>query len=308
MNKEESQKDEKIEQLFTQLDSMVNKKLTEGKKQNCLGLLANIERRVEKNSNNDNYKKRIQKYQKILNSSFYVAPDNKKTELFMLDGIKYTTERTQVIFFDLEFYVPENDQDKYIFSANPFRENHLLLGGTFLNWKPLQKNKNQKIDVFWLWKYNNDEKQLLDAIVSQIERAWELILAEKGQAELCLCGIGISRVDIGYLYSKALIYKIRPEDKLFMMFHNIRIIELENVVIPYFSHEKGMLIGKNTSQILKRFDIQSKHTSGSNVWELYEKKSYEKIEQRNLKEVNDCFAIYQKLVGERPILKRKAKK
>ena len=69
-----------------------------------------------------------------------------------------------------------------------------------------------------------------------------------------------------------------------------------------------MLIGKNTSQILKRFDIQSKHTSGSNVWELYEKKSYEKIEQRNLKEVNDCFAIYQKLVAERPILKRKAKK
>lgn len=232
----------------------------------------------------------------------------KKKNFVMIEGIKYSYTKTQIIFFDLEFYVPKNDQDKYGFSANPFKKDHLLLGGTFVNWKPLLEKKNKKTDNFWLWKYNNDEKKLVNDIVTYLENAWALILSEKGQCELCLCGVGISRVDIGYLYSKALLHKVRPEDKLFMLFHNIRLIELENVAIPYFVHENGMLLGKSTGQILKRFDIPGKHTSGSNVWELYENKSFEKIEQRNTKEVNDCFEIYQKLVAERPMLKRKQKK
>ena len=305
MKKNEHIKDEKIEQLFEQLSNLLKKELTDEKKKTCRNLLLNIEKRVNLVQNNESYKKRVQKYKTILNSSFYVPVDNRKTESFLLEGIKYTKERTQIIFFDLEFYVPEVDQDKYCFSANPFKENHLLLGGNFLNFKPLVSKKNKKIESFWIWKYNSDEKKLVDAIVTYFENAWKLILAEKGQAELTLCGIGISRVDIGYLYSKALFYKIRPADKLFMIFHNIRIVELENVVIPFFVHEKGMLLGKSTSQILKRFEISGKHTTGSNVWELYEKKKFEKIEERNMLEVNECFEVYQKIVMERPILKQK---
>ncbi len=232
----------------------------------------------------------------------------KKKNFVMIEGIKYSYTKTQIIFFDLEFYVPKKDQNQYSFSANPWKKDHLLLGGTFLNWKPLQEKNNKNANSFWLWKYNNDEKQLVNAIVTCLEKAWDLILSEKGQCELCLCGVGISRVDIGYLYSKALQHKTRPEDKLFMIFHNIRLIELENAVMPYFTHENGMLLGKSTGQILKRFDIPGKHTSGSNVWDLYEKESFEKIEQRNTKEVDDCFVIYQKLLAEKPILKRKSKK
>lgn len=232
----------------------------------------------------------------------------KKKNFVMIDGIKYSFNKTQIIFFDLEFYVPKNDQNPYSFSANPFKKDHLLLGGTFINWKPLQEKNNKNTDCFWLWKNNNDEKKLISDIVSYLEKAWDLILSEKGQCELCLCGVGISRVDIGYLYSKALLHKVRPEDKLFMLFHNIRIVELENVIIPYFTHENGMLLGKSTGQILKRFDIPGKHTSGINVWELYETKAFEKIEQRNSKEVDDCFMIYQKLLAERPMLKRNTKK
>lgn len=232
----------------------------------------------------------------------------KPKKFVMIEGVKYSFQKTQIIFFDLEFYVPKKDQNIYSFSANPFKKDHLLLGGTFLNWKPLLEKNNKTSDSFWLWKYNNDEKQLVNAIVTYLEKAWDVILSEKGQCELCLCGIGISRVDIGYLYSKALQHKVRSEDKLFMIFHNIRLVELENAVMPYFVHENGMLLGKSTGQILKRFDIPGKHTSGSNVWELYEKESFEKIEQRNTKEVDDCFEIYKKLVDERPILKRKPKK
>ena len=37
-----------------------------------------------------------------------------------------------------------------------------------------------------------------------------------------------------------------------MIFHNIRLVELENAVLPYFVHENGMLLGKSTGQILKK--------------------------------------------------------
>ena len=299
-----NQESEIIEQLFKQLDNLIKKELTEERKENCFKLLSNIEKKVKLLQNNESYIKRISKYKQNLNSSFYVPQDNMKTETILNEGVKYTKERTQIIFFDLEFYVPENDRDKYAFSANPFRTNHLLLGGSFLNWKPFLPKKNKKIDAFWLWKDDNDEKHLVNRIVTYLEDAWKLILAEKGHAELCLCGIGISRVDIGYLYSKALSYQVRSNDRLFMIFHNVRIIELENATIPYFNREKNMLLSKSTNQILKRFGMAGKHENGSTVWELYEKKKFLKIEERNRSEVNDCFDIYQKIVAEKPILKR----
>ena len=65
----------------------------------------------------------------------------KPKKFIMIEGIKYSFQKTQIIFFDLEFYVPKNDQNKFSFSANPFKKDHLLLGGTFLNWKPLLEKK-----------------------------------------------------------------------------------------------------------------------------------------------------------------------
>lgn len=125
-----------IEQLFEQLDNLMKKELTKERKDNCFKVLSDIENKVNLLQNNDSYMKRILKYKQNLKSCFYVPQDNIKTETILNEGVKYTKERTQIIFFDLEFYVPEIDRDQYAFSANPFRDNHLLLGGSFLNWKP----------------------------------------------------------------------------------------------------------------------------------------------------------------------------
>ena len=39
--------------------------------------------------------------------------------------VQYYPEKTQIIFFDLEFYVPESDREGRLgLKANPYKNNH----------------------------------------------------------------------------------------------------------------------------------------------------------------------------------------
>lgn len=289
MTKEEQ---ESISRKIQQANDILKKKtLTEPRKTTCLNILNKLEKAAVR-FDDKNLEQTVSKLRSKLTSSLVSKSDNLKTKAIIIQNRKYTDLRTQVIFFDLEFYVPKIDQQSDTLAANPCKEGHLLLGGTFLNYKPLKSKKKEQLAEFWLWNFKS-EKELVGRIVKYFEEAWELALGEKGQAELTLCGIGISRVDIGYLYSKAMQYKIRPNEVLFKLFYNVRMIELECVAIPFFRAEHNMLIGKSTKDLLKLFNISRNRKHGSSVWQNYEYKKFNKIEERNKNEVNDMLAMYK---------------
>ncbi len=213
-------------------------------------------------------------------------------------GVKYFPEKTQIIFFDLEFYVPSEDREGRIgLKANPYKENHFLIGGTFTKFFPLLKNqKSNKTMEFWIWDYKS-EKDMLSAILDFLEESWSLILKKDNQAELFFSGIGISRVDIQYLFARASKYKLRTEAKLFEIFYKSRFLDFETIVIPYFKCKDNMMKTKTTKDILGKFKIERERGPSVSIWEQYDAKEYEKIRERNVNEVSDLPVMYQSIIN-----------
>lgn len=212
-------------------------------------------------------------------------------------GIQYYREKTQIIFFDLEFYVPKEDREGRMgLKANPYRTGHFLIGGTLHRYFPLvHKRNNDSIKEFWIWNYKNEAEMMKD-IIAFIEESWSIIYKKDNQAELFYSGIGISRVDIQYLFAKAKLLGIKTEEELFNLFYKGRFLDFETIVIPYFKNKDNMMKTKTTKDMLSKFKIERERGPSISVWNQYDAGEYEKIRERNVNEVSDLPVIYQAIL------------
>ncbi|MFW6026980.1 MAG: hypothetical protein ACOCRX_11650, partial [Candidatus Woesearchaeota archaeon] len=89
--------------------------------------------------------------------------------------MKFYKESTQIIFFDLEYYVPKKDRKRKTISDclsfNPYLEGHEIIGGIFAKRYPLKYKKSVKKTGFWLWNYQN-ERHLVTQIYNYFKQAW----------------------------------------------------------------------------------------------------------------------------------------
>lgn len=212
-------------------------------------------------------------------------------------GIQYYREKTQIIFFDLEFYVPKEDREGRMgLKANPYRTGHFLIGGTLHRYFPLvHKRNHDSIKEFWIWNYKNEAEMMKD-IIAFIEESRGIIYKKDNQAELFYSGIGISRVDIQYLFAKAKLLGIKTEEELFNLFYKGRFLDFETIVIPYFKNKDNMMKTKTTKDILSKFKIERERGPSISVWDQYDAGEYEKIRERNVNEVSDLPVMYQAIL------------
>lgn len=212
-------------------------------------------------------------------------------------GIQYYREKTQIIFFDLEFYVPKEDREGRMgLKANPYRTGHFLIGGTLHRYFPLvHKRNHDSIKEFWIWNYKNEAEMMKD-IIAFIEESWGIIYKKDNQAELFYSGIGISRVDIQYLFAKAKLLGIKTEEELFNLFYKGRFLDFETIVIPYFKNKDNMMKTKTTKDILSKFKIERERGPSISVWDQYDAGEYEKIRERNVNEVSNLPVMYQAIL------------
>ncbi len=214
--------------------------------------------------------------------------------------VYFDREKTEMIVFDLEFYVPPKDRNKKGASllANPNKDGHYLLGGVFTKYKPF-KDKDKNLDSFdyqhfWVWKEGN-EKKVLEKIYNYIINSWEdLKDKDPKQADLMFYGVGISRFDIPVLYIRSTYHKIAPSEDLFECYFKAKQLDLSNIAIPFFNRDQVMY-PKSVNSIFRRFGIKKEKESGINVWDMYDKKDYIKIEKRTENEVKDSIVLYRKI-------------
>lgn len=213
--------------------------------------------------------------------------------------VQYYPEKTQILFFDLEFYVPENNREGRLgLKANPYKNGHFLIGGTFLRYFPLLNHEKNNIKKeFWIWNYNNSEKEMLKDILKFVEDSWNIIRRKDNQAELFFSGIGISRVDIQYLFARCHKFNLRSDEILFDLFYKSRFLDLETIVIPYFKNKDNMMKTKSTKEILSKFKIERERGASANIWEQYDKKDFAAIQERNINEVSDLPVMYKKILN-----------
>lgn len=133
-------------------------------------------------------------------------------------------------------------------------------------------------------------------IIAFIEESWSIIYKKDNQAELFYSGIGISRVDIQYLFAKAKLLGIKTEEELFNLFYKGRFLDFETIVIPYFKNKDNMMKTKTTKDILSKFKIERERGPSISVWDQYDAGEYEKIRERNVNEVADLPVMYQAIL------------
>lgn len=138
---------------------------------------------------------------------------------------------------------------------------------------------------------------MLKDILKFVEESWNLIRRKNNQAELFFAGIGISRVDIQYLFARCHKYNLKSDEALFDLFCKSRLLDLEMIVIPYFKNKDNMIKTKSTKEILSKFKIERERGSAINIWKQYDKKDFQVIQERNINEVSDLPIMYKRILN-----------
>lgn len=116
--------------------------------------------------------------------------------------------------------------------------------------------------------------------------------------DLILVGAGISRLDIPTLYIRSSLLRIDTEAALFETYFKTKIVDLGDVGIGLFRKNPTIysIYPKTINALTSRLGIQSRKTSGKEVWDLYESEDFA-IKERTLSEVENAVEITKRIAS-----------
>ena len=214
---------------------------------------------------------------------------------------------TRTLFFDLEYWVPPEAQRSRYGSllANPGRERQKILGGSFClmestnvkNWP--SKVEDIEMKNFWIWDYD-DEKTMLLEIVEHFKDCWTPLKGkEDREADLIVCGIGISRFDMPIIAFRCNELGVATNEEIWELLFTTKQVDLSNIGIAYANKRdcKGswVLYPKTANELCKEFGVSSAKPSGKKVWDMYQEEDYLGIQTRTEGEVRDTISLYKKM-------------
>jgi len=213
----------------------------------------------------------------------------------MSQRLKFYPDKTKIIFFDLEYYVPAKDRQRKTpggLTFSPVLPGHKILGGTFLIYYPMQDRIGKRSDI-WEWNLGS-ERQVLRDIFEMLQREMNSIEAKDQAGTLMLSGIGISHSDVPALLARLSSSSIADHHKIYDLLCGCRQIDLSTATYCQFSFNQPYFAYPKTKWALYQKYLDGKKLeSGKSVWDLYESKSFSAIERRCREEVNDALAIYK---------------
>ncbi len=212
--------------------------------------------------------------------------------------------KCRIIFFDLEFYVPQNSRSNIDFCYNPWDKDSKLLGGSFLIANPQKDFGITEYDIrkrtksLWIWNHES-EKDLLLQIYNTLKNTYDMVRnAHDGAVSPILCGIGITSSDIPILFELFKRYKILTNSEAFSFQNGFRVIDLSQLSVATFNNSNNFLYPKTNSHILNKYLPDIKFESGKSVWQLYESGDYEGIQSRVLSEVATTHRCYESIKSD----------
>ncbi len=211
--------------------------------------------------------------------------------------LRFYPNKTKIIFFDLEYYVPATDRERKTpggMTFSPVLPGHKIIGGTFLTYYPMDDRLGKRIDL-WEWKLGS-ERNVLQAIFDLLQREWKSIEAKDQAGSLMLSGIGISHSDIPSLLARLTSCSIADSARIYDILCGCRQIDLSTATYCQFSFNQSYFAyPKTKSALYQKYLNGKKMESGKSVWAHYESENYQAIESRSNDEINDALAIYKSM-------------
>ena len=211
--------------------------------------------------------------------------------------LRFYPNKTKVIFFDLEYYVPAQDRNRSTPSGltfSPVLPGHKILGGTFQTYFPMDDRMGKRTDL-WEWKLGSEEK-VLKEIYELLQHEWKSIEAKELTGSLMLSGIGISHSDIPALLGRLTASPSLEKARVYDLLCGCRQIDLSTATYCQFSSKhQYFAYPKKKSELYQKYLSGKKLESGKSVWDMYDGGDYQAIESRCNEEIDDAIAIYKSM-------------
>lgn len=211
--------------------------------------------------------------------------------------LRFDPDKTKVVFFDLEYYVPVSDRQRKTpggMAFSPVMAGHRILGGTFLTYYPLRDRVGKRLGI-WEWR-EGTERKVMQGIFEFLQREWRAIEGEDQAGSLMLAGIGISHSDVPALLARLSASEIASKERIYDLVCGCRQIDLTTATYCQFSfNHEYFAYPKTKSALYQKYLSGKKIESGKAVWEMYEGMNFEAIELRSNGEIDDALRIYKNM-------------
>ena len=212
--------------------------------------------------------------------------------------LRFFPERTKLLFFDLEYYVPLADRSRKSLTGMLFAPSlpgHKILGGTFQCYYPMLDRLDPPVQ-HWEW-HHGSEQAMLRSIYELLRAQWRSIAAKAEMGSLMLGGVGISHSDVPALLWKLKSHRIAAEDETYDTLCGCRQIDLTTATFSQFAFNTGYFAyPKSKAHLYQKYLAGKQVESGKVVWQAYEARNFAAIEARSTEEVADAVAIYKSMV------------
>lgn len=212
---------------------------------------------------------------------------------------KAVSSNSLVVFLDFEFYVPldERGKSRTDFQFNPCRKDSIFLGGSLMRFWPMKNSRLEPMKDFWYWR-NGSEKETVRQILAYIEESWQLRRPNEGEhnTPIMFCGFSVSTADLPALFLKSQIHRLADDETLYDALYTAKQIDLSLCGVGFLDrYPVDYIYPKGKHTLAKRFGVPSELERGTSVFDLFERKEYKKIEQRNHDELEQTAEIYRRM-------------
>lgn len=208
---------------------------------------------------------------------------------------RFFPDRTRILFFDLEYYVPPEDRARPApggMRFSPHLPSHRLLGGAFLSYLPMLDRVASRHE-FWTWSHA-DEASMLRALCAHLQAEWKPYADPRQEGTPILAGIGIGHSDVPCLAARIALHGTMDPVRAHDLLYGCRQLDLGVACFgqfalnhPYFAYPK------TKRQLYEKYADGKRIDPGRAVWDLYDRGDHAAIEARCREEVEDALAIYR---------------
>ncbi len=194
--------------------------------------------------------------------------------------------RISRVYLDVETYRPEKRLDF-------IGEDIILIG--------LLPDEDEKEEPIFFENFERErEKEVLKELYEYLNKK-----LEKNTSALEIVGFSILRYDIPLIISKSLKHgvvrevfnlgQVHEAERLSKFWHNIYIVDLQQILLPLNKMKFKNLSLKNAQQMLSNLKCKissQEYEEGEMIKEWYERQDYDKIREKNKKDLKAIRDIY----------------
>lgn len=214
-------------------------------------------------------------------------------------------DESKIVFFDLEYYVPENmrSKEKKGLIYNPWQDGTKLISMSYIVADPKldlgkESNAESKIINLSLWNYVDEKDFVLDIYTTLKKIQTEALNMTLYKVSPLLCGIGILNSDIPTLNDLYVKHSILSNEEAFIFQSNFRYLDLSSLMISLIGNSTRLVYPKEKKEIFEYYDIDEKFESGKKVWDMYENNYFSEIINRVNNEVKYTYQCYKEIRRE----------